>query len=304
MSTTFYPEGLTEVGNARANGFSGVTLNQVGIIQNGTELKRLTLGSVQAVTSNTIQVAAIDQSTGEYDCHALKFYTDTGVPFVLIASDTEDPLQVKTVLSDFLLSYELDITPAGSDAVVPSGNPMFLLPIATQALAGAVRIATAAERLALTAGVVPDAPGVAEIVKQVGDVRFAGSGHSHAWSAITGKPSTFTPASHDHPWSAITGKPSTFTPSDHGHSRSDLPIYHDRYLIGSNSTLNINLGQKIDSVQLTWERPYGGVDMSKSPYTDFSPGTNSFSIYNDNSSQLYVLVLCILRDQYDPDKKP
>ncbi len=304
MSTTFYPEGLAEVGNARANGFSGVTLNQVGIIQNGTELKRLTLGSVQAVTSNTIQVAAIDQSTGEYDCHALKFYTDTGVPFVLIASDTEDPLQVKTVLSDFLLSYELDITPAGSDAVVPSGNPMFLLPIATQALAGAVRIATAAERLALTAGVVPDAPGVAEIVRQVGDARFASSGHSHAWSGITDKPTTFAPSAHDHAWSGITGKPTSFTPSSHGHKKSDLPIFTERWLMSGNSSKNINLGQKIDSVQVTWERPYNTVSITVPPYLDFTPASNSFTMHNGNSSQLYAVVTVITRNQYDPDLRP
>jgi len=42
--------------------------------------------------------------------------------------------------------------------------------------------------------------------------------HSHTWSEITGKPTTFTPSSHSHTWSSITGKPTTFTPSSHTHS--------------------------------------------------------------------------------------
>ena len=42
--------------------------------------------------------------------------------------------------------------------------------------------------------------------------------HSHAWSTITGKPTTFAPSSHSHAWSTITGKPTTFAPSSHSHS--------------------------------------------------------------------------------------
>lgn len=42
------------------------------------------------------------------------------------------------------------------------------------------------------------------------------------WSAITGKPSTFTPSSHTHPWSEVTDKPSTFTPSSHTHTTAEI----------------------------------------------------------------------------------
>ncbi|PIC65329.1 hypothetical protein CSV79_01520 [Sporosarcina sp. P13] len=44
-----------------------------------------------------------------------------------------------------------------------------------------------------------------------------GGQDSIAWSAVTGKPSTFAPSAHTHPWSEITGKPTTFTPSAHNH---------------------------------------------------------------------------------------
>lgn len=87
-------------------------------------------------------------------------------------------------------------------------------------------------------------------------------GHSHSWSSITSKPSTFAPSSHNHSgaditsgtvpyarlpvgtgssqvaqgshshaWSAITSKPSTFPPSSHTHS----------YLPLSGGTLTGNL---------------------------------------------------------------
>lgn len=45
----------------------------------------------------------------------------------------------------------------------------------------------------------------------------AGSANAVAWSNVSGKPSTFTPASHTQGWSTITGKPSTYTPASHTH---------------------------------------------------------------------------------------
>lgn len=67
-----------------------------------------------------------------------------------------------------------------------------------------------------------------------------------AWSAITGKPTTFpptigststtavagndsrltnarTPTSHRHPWSDLDSVPTTFTPATHSHGIADLP---------------------------------------------------------------------------------
>lgn len=51
---------------------------------------------------------------------------------------------------------------------------------------------------------------------------YALSNHSHAWSEITGKPSSYPPSSHSHSWGQITGKPSTFPPSSHTHSGSQI----------------------------------------------------------------------------------
>ena len=51
---------------------------------------------------------------------------------------------------------------------------------------------------------------------------FTPATHAHAWGEITGKPTTFTPATHAHAWSTITSKPSTFPPSTHSHDQSDI----------------------------------------------------------------------------------
>ncbi|MGC4928084.1 tail fiber domain-containing protein [Streptomyces sp. DT117] len=42
--------------------------------------------------------------------------------------------------------------------------------------------------------------------------------HKHAWKDITGAPSTYAPSSHSHAWSSITSRPSTFPPASHSHS--------------------------------------------------------------------------------------
>lgn len=63
----------------------------------------------------------------------------------------------------------------------------------------------------------------------------AASSHSHSWSSITSKPSTFTPTSHSHAWADISGKPSTFTPSSHTHD--------DRYY--TESEMNTKLNDKV-----------------------------------------------------------
>lgn len=50
----------------------------------------------------------------------------------------------------------------------------------------------------------------------------APSSHSHAWSEITNKPTTFAPSAHTHAWDEITSKPTTFAASAHGHSVADV----------------------------------------------------------------------------------
>lgn len=63
------------------------------------------------------------------------------------------------------------------------------------------------------------------------DIGAAASSHSHAWSAITGKPSTFTPSSHNHTidnitnlQSALDGKQpkGNYAAASHQHSANDI----------------------------------------------------------------------------------
>jgi len=50
----------------------------------------------------------------------------------------------------------------------------------------------------------------------------ASASHTHPWSEITGKPTTYAPSAHTHPWTDLTGVPSTFAPAAHTHSATDL----------------------------------------------------------------------------------
>lgn len=79
---------------------------------------------------------------------------------------------------------------------------------------------------------------------------FAPSVHAHLWSDITDKPSSFTPAAHSHAWTEITGKPTTFTATAHLHNITDvtglLDALNNRATLGtavnfSSVTLNTGL---------------------------------------------------------------
>ena len=76
---------------------------------------------------------------------------------------------------------------------------------------------------------------------------FAPSSHAHAWSTITGKPTTFSPSSHAHAWSTITGKPTTFAPSSHTHddryyTESEVNTFINRSFVSGHSASNLAVG--------------------------------------------------------------
>ena len=64
---------------------------------------------------------------------------------------------------------------------------------------------------------------------------FTPSAHTHLWADLTDKPAAFPPDVHSHAWSEITGKPTEFTPGAHVHLWADLtdkptaftPLAHD-----------------------------------------------------------------------------
>jgi baseplate upper protein BppU/tail fiber-like repeat protein/tail-like repeat protein len=60
------------------------------------------------------------------------------------------------------------------------------------------------------------------IDRSVVDTWYASATHTHAWTDITGKPTTFTPTAHTHLWADITDKPTTFAPTAHTHTISEV----------------------------------------------------------------------------------
>ena len=71
---------------------------------------------------------------------------------------------------------------------IAAGANNYVLPIASASVLGGVRIGS---RLSIASGVL--------------------SANAQAWSEITGKPTTFTPAAHTQGWDTITGKPTTLS---------------------------------------------------------------------------------------------
>lgn len=71
---------------------------------------------------------------------------------------------------------------------IAAGANNYVLPIASASVLGGIRVGS---RLSIASGVL--------------------SANAQAWSEITGKPSTFTPAAHTQGWDTITGKPTTLS---------------------------------------------------------------------------------------------
>ena len=51
---------------------------------------------------------------------------------------------------------------------------------------------------------------------------YAPTAHTQAWSTITGTPTSYTPSAHAHDWASITSKPTTFAPASHTHAYTAL----------------------------------------------------------------------------------
>ena len=94
---------------------------------------------------------------------------------------------------------------------IAAGANNYVLPIASASVLGGIRVGS---RLSIASGVL--------------------SANAQAWSEITGKPSTFTPAAHTQGWDTITGKPTTLS----GYGITDAMTA---------SAINTALSQKADA---------------------------------------------------------
>jgi hypothetical protein len=98
------------------------------------------------------------------------------------------------------------------------------------------------------------------------------TGHTHAYSSLTGIPSTFTPSAHTHLWADITDKPSTFTPSAHTHAISDVTGLSTALAGKSDTTHNHDTvylklagGTLTGSLNVQADNKYFGIDTTAAP---------------------------------------
>ncbi len=220
--------GLTAVLNATNDGLSArithVALgdaawtpdNSATVLQN--ERQRVTVSNGSRIQPNQIHITAVENGSVEYWIRELGFYLDDGT-LLAVWSDPDQPLAYKAAGVDVLLAFDLVLSALPDDSVEVVGTGGVNLPPATTVIEGVLRFATDDEARDADRRDVGMSP---VTVRMLGDTRYARTGHRHAWSTLTGRPSSFPASAHGHSWSQVSGKPTTFPPRSHGHPWSQV----------------------------------------------------------------------------------
>ena len=74
----------------------------------------------------------------------------------------------------------------------------------------------------------------------------AASVHTHSFSSLTDRPSTYPPSSHSHSFNELTGRPSTYPPESHTHSFNSLTNRPSTYPPSSHSHSFLALNDRPD----------------------------------------------------------
>ncbi len=220
--------GLTAVLNATNDGLSArithVALgdaawtpdNSATALQN--ERRRVTVSNGERIQPTQIHITAVENGSTEYWIRELGFYLDDGT-LLAIWSDPEQPLAFKAAGVDILLAFDLVLSALPDDSVEVVGTGGVNLPPATSTVVGVLRFATDSEATGAERRDVSMSPVTSRLL---GDSRYSRTGHRHAWSTLTGRPSSFPPSSHDHDWEDIQNRPTVFPPRAHGHTWSQV----------------------------------------------------------------------------------
>lgn len=149
----------------------------------------------------------------------------------------DEDISNKVMLSKLLNSYYGLVNPDGSDESYIRSPKQGIIPYASGG--------NASHGLATTIGTEtwPFYSGYFEYLNatnwiKVGGTKVSLEGHSHSWSAIIDKPSSYPPEGHAHAWSAITDKPSSYPPERHTHSNySETGHTHSKLAGGKDNVI-------------------------------------------------------------------
>ena len=154
LSLVITDAGHAAIINAQNSGTDAVVLSEVGFGTRTTapsegqvgltgEIKRVDTIAGAATGDKTISVRVTDSSGDTYDASELGVFTDTGVLFAVYAQSTV--LVSKSSSASLMLAIDLEFTTDGVVPVVVFGDSNFVLPAATEDVAGSAQIATQAE---------------------------------------------------------------------------------------------------------------------------------------------------------------
>ena len=152
--------GLAALTNAQQTGTAPIVLNRVGL---GTsrytananqtamqgQFKSLATVAGSVVGDNVIHIEATDKSADQYECHEVGVFTDTGVLFAIVSS--QSAIIEKAAASQAMLAADFVLTGATPSSIT-IGDVNFSVPPATTEVQGIVELATDAETQAGTDG--------------------------------------------------------------------------------------------------------------------------------------------------------
>lgn len=151
LSLVITDAGHAAIINAQNSGTDAVVLSEVGFGTRTTapsagqvgltgEIKRVDTIAGAATGDKTISVRVTDSSGDTYAASEVGVFTDTGVLFAVYAQSTV--LVSKSSSASLMLAIDLEFTTDGVVPVVVFGDSNFVLPAATEDVAGSARIAT------------------------------------------------------------------------------------------------------------------------------------------------------------------
>lgn len=143
--------GLDAIANAQSGATDAVVIAQIGLTATPFvmaptidvlpgEFRRIATVAGQAVAENILHVTAYDAEAIAYDVTGFGLYSAEGV-LLAVYSEEADPLLSKAALATSLFAIDISIA-ADIAAVIEFGDPQFLNPPATEAVAGVAKLAT------------------------------------------------------------------------------------------------------------------------------------------------------------------
>ncbi len=142
--------GIEAIADAQGGATEAVVITEIGLTDTPFimaptlellpgEFRRIATVAGQAVAENILHVTAYDAAAIAYDVTGFGIYA--GATLIAVYSEAEDPILSKAALATSMFAIDISIA-ADQAAVIEFGDPIFMNPPATEAVAGVAKIST------------------------------------------------------------------------------------------------------------------------------------------------------------------